>query len=165
MTATASAGCELQWYGENATGGVASTTAPTPSTTSEGEKKYYVSQKNAGGCESERAVITVKINDNLSPEITIVDKELCIGESTMVSTSPSYSKTTWSGSATVNFDNTALLSPKFTAPSVTSKTDYTVTVVVEDDNTCTGTSSATISVYPTPTITLTPPSEIGRAHV
>jgi gliding motility-associated-like protein len=48
LTATATSGLNLQWY-TTATGGTASTTAPTPSTSTVGTTTYYVSQKaNAG---------------------------------------------------------------------------------------------------------------------
>lgn len=63
LTATALSGNTLRWYGTNATGGTASTTAPTPSSTTAGQTVYYVSQFNvASNCESPRAALTVTIN-------------------------------------------------------------------------------------------------------
>jgi gliding motility-associated-like protein len=56
LTAT---GANLQWY-TTATGGTASTTAPSPSSTTAGSFTYYVAQK-LGNCESPRAAITVDI--------------------------------------------------------------------------------------------------------
>ncbi len=56
----ASAGNSLRWYGNSATGGVASTTAPTPS--NQVSNTYYVSQVDGNGCESSRAPITVTVN-------------------------------------------------------------------------------------------------------
>ena len=58
LTAT---GASLQWY-TSATGGTASATAPTPSTTTIGTTGYYVSQTNSSGCESPRAAIAVTID-------------------------------------------------------------------------------------------------------
>lgn len=55
LTAT---GTNLKWY-TAATGGTASNTAPTPSTTTVGSTTYYVSA--TGSCESERSAITVKV--------------------------------------------------------------------------------------------------------
>lgn len=55
LTAT---GTNLKWY-TTATGGTASTTAPTPSTTTVGSTTYYVSA--SGSCESERSAITVNV--------------------------------------------------------------------------------------------------------
>ncbi len=62
LTATALSGHTLQWY-TLATGGTASTTAPTPSSASLGILTYYVSQKNnTTNCESSRTAITVTVN-------------------------------------------------------------------------------------------------------
>ena len=48
LTAT---GTNLLWY-TTATGGTGSATAPTPSTAAAGTTSYWVTQTNAGGCES-----------------------------------------------------------------------------------------------------------------
>ncbi len=59
LTATALSSHNLQWY-TAASGGTASTTAPTPSTASIGTVNYYVSQVNSvTGCEGPRANISV----------------------------------------------------------------------------------------------------------
>jgi hypothetical protein len=64
LTATAKSGFALVWYGTDATGGTATSTAPVPSTTSVGTTDYFVSQKNTlTGCESPRAKIMVTINE------------------------------------------------------------------------------------------------------
>jgi hypothetical protein len=68
LTATPSTGGTLNWYGTNVTGGTASATAPTPSTSSLGTTTYYVSQ-TVGGCESTRAAIVVTIT-NQAPTAT-----------------------------------------------------------------------------------------------
>ncbi|MFV8375349.1 T9SS type B sorting domain-containing protein [Flavobacterium sp. LB1P71] len=60
LTATPSVGGTLIWYGTVASGGVGSATAPTPSTTTVGQTKYYVSQDDGTG-ESTRAEIIVNI--------------------------------------------------------------------------------------------------------
>ena len=63
LSATPDAGNTLRWYGTNATGGTASTTATIPSTTTAGIFNYYVSQvSTATGCESPRTRITVIVN-------------------------------------------------------------------------------------------------------
>jgi gliding motility-associated-like protein len=56
LTAT---GTNLNWY-TSATGGTASTVAPTPSTATIGTTPYYVSQ-SIGACEGPRAVINVNV--------------------------------------------------------------------------------------------------------
>jgi len=62
LTATALTGNTLQWY-TTATGGMASTTAPIPLTTTLGSTIFYVSQRNnVTGCEGDRTAITVNVN-------------------------------------------------------------------------------------------------------
>lgn len=61
LVATPSSGGTINWYGTNATGGTASSTAPKPSTAAAGTTTYYVSQ-TIGTCESERAQIIVTVN-------------------------------------------------------------------------------------------------------
>src|SRR6218665_962207 len=60
LRATPLSGATLNWYGNNATGGTASTVVPTPQTTSTGIANYYVSQ-TLNGCESPRALIRVLV--------------------------------------------------------------------------------------------------------
>lgn len=69
LSATASAGGVLNWYGTNVTGGTATTLAPTPSTTSLGSTSYFVSQTIAG-CESLRVPIVVTIL-NTGPSLNL----------------------------------------------------------------------------------------------
>ncbi len=66
LTAT---GTGLLWY-TTATGGTASATAPTPSTSNSGTVSYYVSQ-TVNGCESGRAKIDVIVN--AAPDSPIVN--------------------------------------------------------------------------------------------
>ena len=69
-TATAltvtSGGTNLLWY-TTATAGMGIATAPTPSTATVGSTSYWVSEKNANGCESERTEIVVTINEFTTP--------------------------------------------------------------------------------------------------
>ena len=75
LTAEADEGGILYWYGTNATGGVASTTAPIPSPSDSGDSslsntiRYYVSQQSIYGCESLRA--SINVNFEKRPEVTI----------------------------------------------------------------------------------------------
>lgn len=63
LSATADVSNTLRWYGTNATGGTASTTATIPNTSVAGIFDYYVSQvSTATGCESPRTRITVVVN-------------------------------------------------------------------------------------------------------
>jgi arabinogalactan endo-1,4-beta-galactosidase len=58
-TALTGTGTALKWY-TSATGGIGSTTAPTPTTTASGTTNYYVSQ-TTNSCEGPRASISVAI--------------------------------------------------------------------------------------------------------
>lgn len=61
LTATIGAnGNGLLWY-TSATGGVGSTTAPTPSTATVGSTSYWVASTNANGCGSARTEIVVTV--------------------------------------------------------------------------------------------------------
>jgi len=62
-TALTATGTALKWY-TVATGGTASTTAPTPSTAAVGSTTYYVSQ-TVNTCESARAAITVTVSQQI----------------------------------------------------------------------------------------------------
>jgi|GEM_PF-1642630 gliding motility-associated-like protein len=80
LTATTTTGNTLQWY-TVVSGGVASTTAPIPSTTTLGAVTYYVGQKNnTTSCESPRAAITV--NTNAIPTI-LGAQNMTVGGSTL----------------------------------------------------------------------------------
>ncbi len=154
LTATPIAGATLNWYGTSATGGTAGL-APQTNTSVAATTKYYVSQ-TLKGCESDRAVLTVEVNSNLSPTIIVDDAELCESETTKISLpqASAYTSIVWSGTAAALLNNSALVSPTFTAKNETTVKDYVISVAVEDAKGCKGTASATITVNPTPTVTL-----------
>ncbi len=64
LTATASSGGTLNWYGTNATGGTASGTAPTPSTAIVGTTSYYVSETVAGVQSTRSKIDVIVVADN-----------------------------------------------------------------------------------------------------
>ena len=65
-------GTDLLWY-ETQTEGTGNNTAPIPQTSVQGVTSYYVSQ-TVNGCESERAIITVNVNDDCgSMPVTLVE--------------------------------------------------------------------------------------------
>lgn len=72
LTAT---GSPLLWY-STASGGTGSVTAPSPSTSTVGTTKYYVSQGSAG-CESPRAAISVLVNPTPSAPL-VSDVRYCL---------------------------------------------------------------------------------------
>lgn len=70
LSATQATGTTLKWY-TVATGGTASTTAPTPLTTTVGSTTYYVSQTN-GLCESTRVPLVVTVTQNFNQSLNLV---------------------------------------------------------------------------------------------
>lgn len=134
----------LNWY-TVPTGGVATTTAPTPSTASAGVFSYYVAQANASGLEGPRALITVTVN--ALPTVPTVTAggptSFCTGGSVVLTSSYS-SGNLWSTAATT------------TAITVNASGSYTVTHT--DANGCSSTSVATnvnVSSAPLPTVSVT----------
>ncbi len=77
-------GTGLLWY-TTATGGIGSTTAPTPSTAVAGTTLYYVSQLTAR-CESPRAKITVIVNPKDSASFTYPNSTYCKTGATAIPT-------------------------------------------------------------------------------
>jgi PKD repeat protein len=132
LTATASSGNSLAWY-TVATGGTASTSAPTPSTASAGTFTYYVSQKNSAGDESPRVAITVLVN--AAPGIPTISANgpltFCEGFGVTLS-APSATSYAWSNGST----NQSI--------TVTTAGNYTVTVT--NSNNCSDISAASIVV-------------------
>jgi gliding motility-associated-like protein len=76
LTAT---GTGLLWY-TSSTGGVGSSTAPTPNTTATGSTAYYVTQTDASGCESERVELDVNIGGSQSAVPTVSDLTYCLNQ-------------------------------------------------------------------------------------
>ena len=152
-------GATLNWYGTDATGGTASTTAPMGATNAVvyPAVNYYVSQ-TLNGCEGARAALPVTINANLSPQITTTetsgvannDGVVCFGTPIVLSTGGSY-KETWTaegtGSQYLNANTKTFLG---TAPAGV----YTVNLNVEDANGCKGDANVTLTVNPIPTTSL-----------
>jgi len=156
-------GSNLLWY-TSLTSTPGSATAPTPTTTSPGDQLFYVTQTE-NNCESERALITVTVNDNLSPVINASPSfSQCEGVDIKLSlTGGTFKTQVWTGTAATYLGSgTALASPTFTgAPAgVGVNQTYTITVDVTDDNGCTGNATETITVYPIPTTTLSIPTPV-----
>ena len=144
LSATASSGNSLRWYTQ-ATGGTFTTAAPTPSTLAAGTFNYYVSQVNASGDESMRALITVTVNAlPATPTINAGGPtSFCTGGSVTL-TSSAATGNVWSTSAPT--------------ASITVSASGSYTVTVTDANNCSATSAATVvnvSNAPLPTISAT----------
>jgi hypothetical protein len=152
LTATALANHTLQWYGTNSTGGTASTTAPTPSTTTAGTVTYYVSQKNnTTGCESARASITVTTNAlPILPSVSNVN--YCINATATPLTATALANHTLQWYGTNSTGGTA----STTAPTpATTAAGTTIYYVSQKNNTtgCEGArASITVTVNALPTV-------------
>jgi Zn-dependent metalloprotease len=151
LSATAIAGNTLNWYGTSATGGTASKTAPTPSTTTAGTFNYYVSQLSTStGCESPRSNLGVTIN-SLPAAPIVSNLSYCIGAA-----SSSLSATAIVG-ATLNWYGTSATGgiASKTAPTPSTTTAGTFNYYVSHLSTSTGCESSrsnlVISVLNTPT--------------
>ena len=70
LSATASPGSTLRWYGTNASGGTSSGIPTVPSTATLGNTTYYVSQWN-GLCESARAAVVVRVVANTGASVNV----------------------------------------------------------------------------------------------
>lgn len=63
-------GVDLKWYTNDSS--IVSKTAPTPDTRNQGNQFYYATQTNTLGCESEKAIIEIKVHPK--PVINIEEK-------------------------------------------------------------------------------------------
>lgn len=140
----------LNWYGTNATGGNASSTAPIANTSVAAVAYYYVSQ-TVNGCESERAKLTVTVDDTLSPVISATSFEACENAPIELSVAGTFASTTWEGTGAQYLDATSIASPTFTSGTANT---YKVRVKVVDTKGCQGSAEKTITIYPIPTVTL-----------
>ena len=128
ITATASTGNSLRWYGTSATGGTASTTAPTPSSSSAGITNFYVSQITAQGCESERSVLAYTVHPKPSAPVTIASA-VCEGGvvSALTATASTGNSLRWYGTSATG--GTASTSAPTVSSSVVGVTNYYVSQV------------------------------------
>ena len=140
--ALAATGSNLLWY-TTATGGVGSTTAPTPISTTVGMTSYWVSQTLLG-CEGPRAQIDVNIT--ALPVVTVTSPTICAGTSATI-TGSGATTYTWSAGATSSSVTTATASPA-------STTSYTVTGTTLG---CSGTAVSTVTVNPNPVVIVNSP--------
>jgi len=155
LTATASAGNSLLWY-STATGGAASSTAPTPSTTTVGSTTYYVSQITPQGCESARASLTVTVNALPQASITASKTPIiCTGDSVVFSVSPQVA-----GQSYVWYKDGVIITGA-TSTSYAAKQSGAYSVRVTNSNGCSiTTATSTLNVYPWPTVNAGPDKEV-----
>lgn len=103
---TASSGNIIRWYGTSAVGGTATTTAPSPGTTTAGKTIYYLSQYNeTQKCESDRTPLTVNVFPVPSKPTVSGAANICTGETVTLSSSAS-SGNAWYLNGTLLTDST-----------------------------------------------------------
>ncbi len=85
LTATGDPGNLLLWY-TSPTGGIGSSTAPIPSTSTNGVFEYYVSQKQLFGCESFRRKITVTVSPTPQANFSVNNLRQCQNNNSFVFT-------------------------------------------------------------------------------
>ncbi|MBU2997579.1 DUF11 domain-containing protein, partial [Cellulophaga baltica] len=139
-SALTAGGTNLLWY-TTATGGIGSSTAPTPSTATVGDTSYYVSQTNANGCEGPRSEIVV--------EIKALPTVVANATSTLINAGESVTLT-GSGASSYVWDNGVA-----DGDSVTPLVTTTYTVVGTNTEGCDNTDSVTIYVGATSDLSLT----------
>jgi|694.fasta_scaffold75816_2 hypothetical protein len=144
ITGTSLPGNTLYYY-TLAVGGLGSMTPIVPSTTTPGVYTYYISQKNAAGDESPRAMVTVTVNAlPATPTISASGSTtFCTGGSVVLSSS-STTGNLWSNGSI--------------ASTITVSNSGSFSVTVTDANSCSATSTSinvNVSSAPIPTITAT----------
>jgi gliding motility-associated-like protein len=152
LTATAASGHTLQWY-TDAAGGTASTTAPTPSTSSAGSTTYYVSQlNNTSNCESTRVAITVTVFALPAAPTATTTLNYCQG-----ATATPLSATVTAGNTLQWYTAAIGGTASTTAPTPITVNTGTITFYVSQKNNTTNCESArtaiTVNVNAVPTIT------------
>ena len=147
-TALSATGTNLNWY-TTATGGTASTVAPTPSTATAGTMNYYVSQ-TTNGCEGTRAAIAVTVN--ALPNIpTVVSPVTYCQNATATALSATGTNLNWYTTATEGTASTTAPTPNTATAGATSY------YVSQTTNGCEGSRAAvvvTVNATPAkPTVT------------
>ncbi len=128
LTATATAGGTLNWWGTNSTGGTSSATAPTPSTAVNGTTDYYVSQ-TVGACESPRAMITVTIGP-LPPPVVTTNVTYCLNTTASPLTAVGVPSSTLNWYGTDSIGGTASATPPTPTTNVADTIIYYVSQTV-----------------------------------
>jgi hypothetical protein len=126
-------GSNLKWY-LTATGGVAETSTPNPSTSTTGITIYYVSQ-TVNGCESSRAPLIVNVN-GLPAVYAGADQTICSGGTISLAGSGANSYS-WNSGITNNI-------------SFTPTTTATYTVTGTDTYGCSNTDQVVVTVNSIP---------------
>jgi gliding motility-associated-like protein len=149
-------GNQLLWY-TSPSGGIGTTSAPRPPTSTTGVFKYYVSQKALFGCEGFRKEITVRVIPTPIPSFTINSTRQCLNGNNFVfsSTSGNLSDPVY----TWDFGNgkTFSSSDTFSVYNYTTAGNYTVRLKTSNLKTCSADISYPVTVIPKPVASFTYP--------
>ncbi len=150
LTAT---GSSLLWY-PSATGGTGSITPPLPVTTTVGFTNYYVTQ-TVGGCESNRAALTVTVDPalifNITGDTLACPKDtLTLSFSGIIPATTLYSWTIPAGTSL--YSGSTLSSPSITVVNNSSSSGMVSLHMIDAASGCTGDDSAMIVVAPIPNV-------------
>lgn len=159
LTAATSPSCDLIWY-STASGGIGSSQAPMPPTSSAGSFYYYVSQQVLFGCESFRARVTVNIVPTPVASFLINNTRQCQAGNDFVFTSTSANLKNpvyqWNFGDGQKVDSAALrVSHTYTTPGV-----FIVTLTVNNSVECFSISQFQVTVIAKPIADFTFPSLI-----
>ena len=140
-TALTATGSNLKWYSV-ASGGTSRSTAPTPSTSINGETNYYVSQ-TVNNCESPRAQITITVNANLTPSVSISPSStsICSGSNVTFTATPTNGGSSPNFQWKKNGSNVGTNSATYADASLISSN--TITVILTSNETCLASATAT----------------------
>jgi gliding motility-associated-like protein len=142
LTAT---GTSLLWY-TNPTTGTGSSTAPVPSTVSNGTVTYYVSQTN--GCESPRTPVTVTVN--ATPAAPVAASPSYCQNAVATALKATGANLLWYTNATTGMGSS-------TAPVPSTATNGTLTYYVSQTSGCESPRTAvTVTVNGNPTVAIQP---------
>lgn len=156
LSATPSTGAILNWYGTNSSGGIASTTATTPSTSQAGSVDYYVSQTLAG-CESPRAAIAVTVKPTPGEPGISSPIIACQNQSgyTLAATPSTGGSLNWYGTAATG--GTATTSPAALTTTTLGSTTYYVSQSVNGCESVRASLTVTVNAVPAAPVA-TPPA-------
>lgn len=153
--ALSATGTSLKWY-TVATGGTASTTTPTPSTTTAGTFTWYVSQTNGFSCESPRASISVTVNPTPAAPGVVSPQNICIG-TTPVALTASGTNLKWYAAASGGTGSTSAPVPATTSLGSTNYyVSQTSSLGCESPR-----SLITVNIRPLPVVTINSGSPYG----
>ncbi len=113
-----STGTNLLWYTVS-TGGIGSSTAPTPNTSTVGSSTYYVTQ-TSNGCQSLQFAITVNILANPAAPTVVSPLTYCQGAVAPQLTATSSSTLTWYATATATTGTATAPTPSTAAVGSTT---------------------------------------------